>query len=64
MQRLLNLKEVQDRLRLSRMTVRKLINEDPDFRTVKIGKRRFMSEEQLDRYLRAKEEVSPGVKAN
>lgn len=62
MNKLLTLEEVQERLRLSRPTVRKLINTDPDFRTVKLGKRRLMTEEALHEYVLSKEEILPGVK--
>jgi excisionase family DNA binding protein len=64
MQKLLTLKEVQERLRLSKPTVRRLINEEPTFRTVKLGKRRLMTEEALREFVLSKEEVLPGVKAN
>ena len=63
MERLLTLEEVQERLRVGRMAVRRLINEDPDFRTVKLGRRRLMTEQALAEYVRSREERFPGVPA-
>ena len=63
MEPLLTLEEVQDRLRIGRMAVRRLINEDPNFRTVKLGRRRLMTETALVEYVRSREEKFPGVPA-
>lgn len=63
MERLLTLEEVQERLRVGRMAVRRLINEDPDFRTVKLGRRRLMTEQALAEYIVSREERFPGVPA-
>jgi excisionase family DNA binding protein len=60
---LLTLEEVQERLRIGRMAVRRLINEDPNFRTVKLGRRRLMTETALVEYVRSREEKFPGVPA-
>jgi hypothetical protein len=62
MNQLLTMREVQGRLRISEGTLRKLINTDPDFRTVKLRKRRLMSENALGEYIRAREEAYPGEK--
>jgi excisionase family DNA binding protein len=60
---LLTLEEVQERLRIGRMAVRRLINEDPNFRTVKLGRRRLMTEQALAEYVQSREERFPGVPA-
>jgi excisionase family DNA binding protein len=61
MERLLTIPEVQERLRLSKQTVRRLINTDPGFRTVKLGKRRLMTEEALREFVQSKEQTLPGA---
>ena len=61
MTRLLTLSEVADRLRVSRSTLRALINEDPTFRTVKLKRKRLMSEAALSEYIESKEEILPGL---
>jgi excisionase family DNA binding protein len=60
MEPLLTIPEVQERLRLSKQTVRRLINTDPAFRTVKLGKRRLMTQEALAEYVLSKEQTLPG----
>lgn len=57
-QQMLTLKEVQERLRIGRSTLRTIINTDSDFRTMKVGHRRLMSEAALARYIEAKENAS------
>lgn len=61
MDRLLTLNEVQERLRVSRHTLRQYINTDPDFRTVKLRRRRLMTEEALSEFIKSKEQTLPGV---
>lgn len=53
---MLTLKEVQEKLRIGKTALKTLINEDPDFITIKMGHRRLMRSESLERYLAAKEE--------
>lgn len=57
-ERLLTMKDVQERLGIGRTTLRYLINEDKDFLTVKLGFRRLMSPDALERFVRAKERES------
>lgn len=52
---MLTMKEVQERLRVGRTTMRKLINEDPAFRTVKLGERRLMTESAYKKFIEEKE---------
>lgn len=60
MNRLLTLQEVQERLRISKQTLRKYINEDPDLTTIKLGKRRLVAEDALESFIKSKEQVLPG----
>lgn len=52
---LLTMNEVAKRLRTTRNTIYRLLKTDPEFRTLKVGMRRFMREEQLETYIRARE---------
>lgn len=54
MERLMTMQEVQERLNVGRTTVKRLIREDPDFRTLKIGKRRMMTPPAFEAFLIAK----------
>lgn len=54
-ERILTLKEVQERLRIGRTALKRLINKDPDFKSLKLGHRRVVSERALQEYIRAKE---------
>ena len=47
--------EVMKRLRIGRTAFQRLVHEDPDFKTVKMGHRRVMRESALQRFLEAKE---------
>jgi predicted DNA-binding transcriptional regulator AlpA len=60
MERLLTMPEVQETLRISRSTLRELINKDPSFRTVKLARRRLMSAAALSEYVRSREQSLPG----
>lgn len=55
---LLTLNEVKERLRVGKTTLKRLINEDPDFITIKMGHRRLMREEALEKFLKAKESAA------
>jgi excisionase family DNA binding protein len=59
MSELLTMREVQKRLKVGRTTLRYLIDQDRDFRTVKLGHRRLMSVDALDRFVKAKEAADP-----
>lgn len=54
-ERLLTMQEVEERLRCSKTIVRRLINEEPEFKTVRLGRRRLISERALDAFIRSKE---------
>ena len=54
MERLMTMQEVQERLNVGRTTVKRLIREDPDFRTLRIGKRRMMAPRAFEAFLSAK----------
>lgn len=60
MNQLLTMPEVEKVLRISKHTLRRLINEDPAFRTVKLKRKRLMSEAALNDYIRSREETLPG----
>lgn len=53
--KILTLNEVRDRLRIGKWQLRRLINEDPGFKTIKLGHRRVMREKALEDYLRQHE---------
>lgn len=61
MNQLLTMAEVQERLRVGRSTLRQLINRDPAFRTVKLQRKRLMSEKALADFIASKEETLPGL---
>lgn len=48
--------EVMDRLKIGRTTLRFLIDQDPDFVTIKLGERRLMSVSALESFIASKEE--------
>lgn len=52
---LLAMKEVKERLRVGQGTLYRLVKGDPDFKTIRIGGRRFMSENTLETWIRARE---------
>lgn len=54
--KMLSLKEAQKRMGVSEWTMRRLVYDDPDFPTVKLGGRRMVNEDSLAAYIRAKEE--------
>lgn len=60
MEPLMTMREVQNVLRISRTTLRDLINRDPSFKTVKLARRRLMSADALGEYLRSREQALPG----
>ena len=52
---LLAMKEVKQRLRVGQGTLYRLVKSDPDFKTIRIGGRRFMSEATLETWIRSRE---------
>jgi predicted DNA-binding transcriptional regulator AlpA len=52
---LLTMPEVRERLRIGHGSLYRLLKTDPDFKTLKVGGRRYMREEALEKYLRARE---------
>lgn len=48
--------DVMDRLKIGRTTLRFLIDQDPDFVTIKLGERRLMSVSALESFIASKEE--------
>lgn len=54
-EKILTLNETMERLRIGRTALRRLINKDPDFKTLKLGHRRVISERALNEYIRKKE---------
>lgn len=52
---LLAMKEVKQRLRVGQGTLYRLVKGDPDFKTVRIGGRRFMVEATLETWIRSRE---------
>lgn len=57
---LLSMQEVMKRLKIGRTTLYHLIDEDPDFVTVKLGERRLMSVTALQEFIAAKEAEARG----
>lgn len=57
---LLSMQEVMKRLKIGRTTLYALIDEDPDFVTVKLGERRLMSVTALQEFIAAKEAEARG----
>ena len=60
---LLSMNEVMERLKIGRTTLRFLINQDPDFVTLKLGERRLMSVSALESFVAMKERETSGGKA-
>ena len=54
------MQEVMKRLKIGRTTLYHLIDEDPDFVTVKLGERRLMSVTALQEFIAAKEAEARG----
>ena len=52
---LLAMKEVKQILRVGQGTLYRLVKGDPDFKTIRIGGRRFMSESTLEAWIRSRE---------
>lgn len=52
--RLLTLNETKERLNIGRTALRRLINEDPDFKTLKLGHRRVIAEADLEAFIEKK----------
>jgi len=52
---ILTLQEVQKRLRIGKTAMRRLINEEPDFKTIKLGHRRVMRAHALEEFLNKRE---------
>ena len=55
--RMVTMQEVMERLQIGERTLRTLINDDPDFVTFKISRRRLISEEELERFINAKRQT-------
>lgn len=55
MSELLSMEEVRKTLGIGHGTVWRLMDTDPDFKTLKIGGRRMMRRETLDQYLEIRE---------
>lgn len=60
---LLSMNDVMERLKIGRTTLRFLINQDPDFVTLKLGERRLMSVAALESFVAKKERETSGATA-
>lgn len=52
--KILNSKEIQEKLRIGRSTLYELLK-DPDFPSYKLGKKYYASEEEIDNWILAKQ---------
>lgn len=59
MDELLTLNEVKERLRIGKTALRRLINDDPDFKTLKLGHRRVVAAKDLEAYVDKKRSAAP-----
>lgn len=59
MDTILTLKETQQRLRIGKTALRRLINQDPDFKTLKLGHRRVVAEQDLEAFIQKKRSATP-----
>lgn len=53
--RLYSMKEVRARIGVSKNTLEGILRSDPDFKTIRIGRRRLMSDSALRTWIQAQE---------